>query len=211
MSSIHHLVNQLRNDLNLVSFCDLVLNHTACETPWLLEHPECAHNLHNSPHLRPAYILDSVIYEFLLDVGRGKTSIPTALTREEEINQIGDALKNNLIPAARIAEFFLVDIKSCLEEFKEYVSCKQAAFSAFVSANEFAKDCQQAEIYSRYTESNNACADVPVLVPDDLIDPIVLSAYKLNHSIVEELPIPGLEVIHDKFYRRYKVYLLYIF
>ena len=77
MSSVHE-------EWGLVSICDIVLNHTANETPWLTEHPEATYNLVNSPHLRPAFILDRVVKRLARDIGEGAwvdRGIPRVISR----------------------------------------------------------------------------------------------------------------------------------
>ena len=43
---------------------DIVWNHTACDSDWLMEHPEAGCNLDNSLHLKVAFELDESILNF---------------------------------------------------------------------------------------------------------------------------------------------------
>ena len=65
-------MSSVRDEWGLISICDIVLNHSANETPWLAEHPEATYNLVNSPHLRPAFILDRVVKRLARDIGEGR-------------------------------------------------------------------------------------------------------------------------------------------
>ena len=57
------LICKIGIDMNMFSICDIVLNHIAKESAWIKEHPDCSYNCHNSPHLRPAFLLDRMIYQ----------------------------------------------------------------------------------------------------------------------------------------------------
>ncbi len=73
----------------MLSICDLVLNHTANETPWLKTNPESCYNLNNSPHLRPAYLLECIMDEFSNDIVKGKyvsRGLPAAINSEEHLS-----------------------------------------------------------------------------------------------------------------------------
>lgn len=72
-----------------MSLSDLVYNHTAKDSPWVWEHPECTFNMVTAPHLRPAYIVDRIFENFSLEVSKGKwgrDGIPDTITTEEQLN-----------------------------------------------------------------------------------------------------------------------------
>ena len=72
---VKNLVDKLEKEWNMLTVQDVVWNHAAKNAPWLLvffltrlellfslqEHPECAYNCFNSPHLRPAYVVDRYV------------------------------------------------------------------------------------------------------------------------------------------------------
>lgn len=72
----------------MLALTDIVLNHTANETSWLREHPECSFNAENSPHLRPAMLLDQELYLLSRQAMLGKmvsAGIPPSITKEEHL------------------------------------------------------------------------------------------------------------------------------
>jgi len=124
MKDVESLVQMMKNKWNVLSLTDLVYNHTANESPWLLEHPECSYNMINSPHLKPAYLVDRILWHFNLEVGEGKWAnhgIPRELRTEEQLQSARLVLLNSVFPKHRIAEFFLVHIDEMVAKFKSAV------------------------------------------------------------------------------------------
>lgn len=86
----------MREDWGVLSIVDIVLNHTANNSEWLWKHPECAYNVDNSPHLKPAFLLDRLLWYFSCDIAEGKYSsrgIPPEVNTEHHIHLIGEILR----------------------------------------------------------------------------------------------------------------------
>jgi len=92
-----------------------VLNHTANESPWLLEHPEAAYNLENSPHLVPAYLLDRLLLKVSDEVANEEWShrgVPSALRSEDQLNSLR-ALLHEQIRQLRLEELYFISVVDC--------------------------------------------------------------------------------------------------
>ena len=104
----------------MLSIVDVVWNHTAFDTPWLMQHPEVGYNLVNSPHLRPAYALDVALSNFSREVVEGKWVRPE-VENEGDIHNICLRLLDTVLPGARLWEYFSVDVEAVVEEFRTAV------------------------------------------------------------------------------------------
>src|SRR6218665_42659 len=88
MKDLEALVDFMKNEWEVLSLTDLVFNHTANESPWIQEHPECSYNMINSPHLKPAYLLDRILWHFFVEVGAGKFErhgVPASINSEDHL------------------------------------------------------------------------------------------------------------------------------
>lgn len=88
---VEGLIKKMNKEWEVLSLTDLVYNHSADNSPWLEEHPECGYNMQNSPHLKPAYFLDRVLAHFSLEVAEGKwksQGIPPVIDEEAIIQVI---------------------------------------------------------------------------------------------------------------------------
>ncbi|XP_066584134.1 glycogen debranching enzyme isoform X2 [Prorops nasuta] len=117
---IEELTTKMRNEWNTLSICDIVLNHTANESPLLLAHPECTYNCLNSPYLRSAYLLDAVLFELTVQVAAGDweyKGIPSVVETEDHLNAIRHALHAYFLPSIKLYELYTLDINEIVAEF----------------------------------------------------------------------------------------------
>ncbi|CAF3909336.1 unnamed protein product [Rotaria sp. Silwood1] len=66
------IIDQMAKQWKIFSITDLVYNHVANDCQLLKEHPECAYNLINSPHLKPAVLIESILIQFTRDASERK-------------------------------------------------------------------------------------------------------------------------------------------
>ncbi|KAL3209220.1 hypothetical protein MRX96_009220 [Rhipicephalus microplus] len=124
MTDVEQLVNMMCDEWKMLSLTDVVLNHTANETAWLREHPECAYNLKNSPHLKPAFLLDVAIHCFSLEISTGKWAsegIPASITREEHLDALRRVFDLNWLPLMQLHEFFTINVDGLVDTFRKKI------------------------------------------------------------------------------------------
>ncbi len=88
---VDSLVKKMQTKWNVLSLTDVVWNHTANNTDWLQHHPEAAYNLENSPHLRPAFLLDRALWYFNKEISQGKWNkegLPSFIAHESHLEKI---------------------------------------------------------------------------------------------------------------------------
>lgn len=123
-AKMRELVKNLRRESGILSVVDIVWNHTAFDTPWLMQHPEVGYNMVNSPHLRPAYALDVTLNLFSREIAEGKwiqRGIRPEVENEGDIHNITTRLLDTVLPQARLWEYSCVDIEAVVEEFRTAV------------------------------------------------------------------------------------------
>lgn len=121
---MRELVKTLNREWGILSMVDVVWNHTAFDTPWLMQHPEVGYNLVNSPHLRPAYALDVALATFSRDIADEKWThlgIHPEVENEGQIHNICCRLLDTVLPQAGLWEYSSVDVEQLVEEFRTAV------------------------------------------------------------------------------------------
>ncbi|XP_037131537.1 glycogen debranching enzyme isoform X2 [Syngnathus acus] len=115
------LVEKMRKEWNMLCITDVVYNHTAANSKWILEHPECGYNLVNSPHLRPAWVLDRAIWHLTTRIVNGRykdIGLTANITNENHLNEIRSVLWKDVYPQIKLWEFYQVKVDSAIEQFR---------------------------------------------------------------------------------------------
>uniref|UniRef100_A0A8C7WWD4 Amylo-alpha-1, 6-glucosidase, 4-alpha-glucanotransferase a n=1 Tax=Oryzias sinensis TaxID=183150 RepID=A0A8C7WWD4_9TELE len=115
------LVEKLRTEWNMLCITDVVYNHTAANSVWIKEHPECGYNLLNSPHLRPAWVLDRALWHLTTEVAEGRykdRGLPADITDESHLNAIRGVFWQDVAPQIKLWEFFQVKVELAVEQFR---------------------------------------------------------------------------------------------
>lgn len=127
----------MRYEWKVLSICDIVLNHTANESPWLQEHPECTYNMETAPHILPAALLDAHLHLLTMDVSAGKLKphgIPSEVYLPEHINVFKNILnfslinflfpqalkfymENELVPNLKLEQIYTCDVEETVSKF----------------------------------------------------------------------------------------------
>ena len=113
-----------RNEHGVLGIIDIVLNHTANNSPWLLDHPESAYNTDDCPHLYSAWLLDNQLAQLSLDFAARK--IPECLSapyinNEKDMREVLGAIQNRVINKLNLAEFFFANIGKISDEIKNFL------------------------------------------------------------------------------------------
>lgn len=95
-SNLEKFIKEIHQNWGVFSIVDLVWNHVANDCTWILQHPEASYNLDNSPYLRPAFLVDRVLWyfntEIMNDVWRNK-GVPNSITNESHLQNIETILR----------------------------------------------------------------------------------------------------------------------
>ncbi|MBW0479917.1 hypothetical protein O181_019632 [Austropuccinia psidii MF-1] len=101
-------LKRLKDDWGILSLTDVVWNHTAHNSLWLRDHPECGYNLLNSPHLEPAFELDSALLE--LSRNLKERGLPSKIESEFDLERIMHTIQYETLPNLKLWEYYAIDV-----------------------------------------------------------------------------------------------------
>ena len=103
------LIARMEHDYGLLAMTDVVLNHTANNSPWLEEHPESGYNLETAPWLESAYELDTKLLSFSEQLEN--LGFPTVLKSEGDLSRLIDGVKTKVIAELKLWQYYVVDVQ----------------------------------------------------------------------------------------------------
>ena len=113
-AEVQAMVQSMEQEHGLLALTDVVWNHTANNSDWLLDHPEAGYNLENSPHLCAAYALDTALLDFGDNLAR--FGLPTDLKTTSDLFKIMDGIKSRVLGHIKLWEFYVIDTKETLNQ-----------------------------------------------------------------------------------------------
>ncbi|KAJ7672627.1 glycoside hydrolase family 13 protein [Mycena rosella] len=106
-AQIEQILKVAREEYGLLSLTDVVLNHTADDSPWLVDHPEAGFSPANSPHLTPALELDSAIIQLSSELAL--KGLPTAVTTQKDLETLASAFQD-VVKNLNLWEYYVLDV-----------------------------------------------------------------------------------------------------
>ncbi|KAI3619877.1 glycogen debranching enzyme [Moniliophthora roreri] len=104
-AQIDAILEVAKNDYGLLSLTDVVLNHTANDSPWLVEHPESGAP-HNSPHLTPALELDTAMITFSSTLS--SKGLPNFIKSEDDLDTLMNAFQD-VVKGLNLWQYYVLD------------------------------------------------------------------------------------------------------
>lgn len=112
---IRETLDGAKKKYGLGSLTDVVLNHTANNSPFLLDHPEAGYSVGNTPHLAPALELDDAMVALSGDLA--SKGLPTTINSEGDLMAVMGAVEHT-IDELNIWQYYVFDVEAEREAMK---------------------------------------------------------------------------------------------
>jgi glycogen debranching enzyme len=138
-SKVEEVLKVAKEQYGLLSLTDVVLNHTANDSPWLVSHPEagtqsskpCQIGLTsilsgfspaNSPHLTPAFELDSAMINFSSYLA--SQDLPTKINTTGDVDKLINAF-NVVVKDLKLWQYYVLDATRERESVKAALTSRK--------------------------------------------------------------------------------------
>ncbi|XP_071756275.1 glycogen debranching enzyme-like [Centroberyx gerrardi] len=186
---IGNLVEKMRKDWNMVCITDVVYNHTAVNSKWIRLHPECGYNLVNSPHLKPAWVLDRALWHLSCEVADGKyleQGVPALIQNEQHIHALRGVLWQQVFSRLRLWEFLQVNVDKAVEQFSKLLQAGSNAVRSSPEGNRQLKMVQDPQ-YRRFGNTVDMNSALDTFRPHSKSPSDIQECCKLFKRRLEEL------------------------
>ncbi|KAI6010692.1 glycoside hydrolase family 13 protein [Pisolithus orientalis] len=106
---MEEILRVAKEEYGLLNLTDVVLNHTANDSPWLAEHPEAGYSPSNTPHLTPALELDTAILEFSSSLS--ENDLPTHVSCQKDIDTLLNAL-SGYVETKQLWQYYVLNVEA---------------------------------------------------------------------------------------------------
>ncbi|KAG1474093.1 hypothetical protein G6F56_000561 [Rhizopus delemar] len=134
--AIGHLFKQ-----GIISLSDVVWNHTSNSTTFLLEHPEAGYNLDSSPHLVPAYELDTALID--LSGEFDQFGLPKDIRSDADADVIVKHIKDNVFKQLKLYEYKVVDVEKQADRVRNALQGRTEKLNLDVYHNVYKLDVKE--------------------------------------------------------------------
>lgn len=119
----------IESEYRILSITDVVWNHTANNSHWLLDHPEAGYNLQNSPHLKPAFELDDALITFSEEIStvHGRSPI---LRNEHDVEEVVNIFQSHVLPKLRLWEYFVMDVSNQVNDLRTFLNANPSTWKS---------------------------------------------------------------------------------
>ncbi|PGH34345.1 glycogen debranching enzyme [[Emmonsia] crescens] len=108
-TDVADLVKRMEDTYGLLALTDVVWNHTANNTSWLLEHPEAGYSVATAPWLEAALELDTALLRYSEQLA--ELGLPVRFNGVEDLMAVMGKMRANVIDKIRLWEFYAVDVQ----------------------------------------------------------------------------------------------------
>ncbi|KAI0320874.1 glycoside hydrolase family 13 protein [Amylostereum chailletii] len=109
IAKMEEILKSANEEYGLLSLTDVVLNHTANNSAWLIEHPESGFSPANTPHLTPALELDDAMVKFSGSLA--ERGLPTEVKSMQDVETLTNAFREYVKPSD-LWQYYVFDVKA---------------------------------------------------------------------------------------------------
>lgn len=113
---VEKLVRRLHTKYGMLSLTDVVFNHTANNSTWLLEHPDAGYNFETAPHLIAAIELDRALLDFSSNLA--ELGYPTDLKNTDDLCLVMEGIRRHVLGNLKLWEYYVIDIEEAVEQVR---------------------------------------------------------------------------------------------